>query len=268
MGEVSIEKITYEDCGLCGGRSVFKAGETFVKPIQADYIDFLRLIINTACDEKNELFYYDFARVAVVIIKPDGNFDMIYTYNGNEKEREYYFFQSDDFEIDTKYPDIGELFTTYGIQCYGIFREKDGFMYEGLCGMPYSTDDDKQRKGFQIFRGLDLRGKARIKSVEFYENFHNYVRYNLSNEYYIEAYDTEDDREFWLCRTYADKKYMFIHFDKKDDVREYGLFEEEFFYITQENIELILNLSEDLEWVYIDNDFNLTSKLLEKKETE
>lgn len=162
------------------------------------------------------------------------------------------------------YSEIGECISAWNMQEYAILQEVDNGVFREV-GYRTPKSKEKYGHGYDVFRCLDLRGVCKAPVVEDREDFHNYIRYALGEDYYIEALDNyvTNTREFWLCRDYQPTKLFITAFDF-DDHNYLGLFDDLGNLIIDGQIaQMICDLSDPHEVFFVDNEYNLTMDVFE-----
>lgn len=161
------------------------------------------------------------------------------------------------------YTEIGSALSAWNVQEYAILQEiAEGVFRE----VGYSTPKDEELYGhaYDVFRCLDLRGICKSHVTETKIDFHNYARYEIGEDYYIEAMDNDltGTREFWMCRNFETTKFQVAAFDY-GDMKYMGLFDNSGNLIIDEDIAAtICTLSDPHEFFYIDNEYNLSMRAL------
>lgn len=257
--------LTYEDCGVLGGRTIYGAGRKMEVQMGDTRQDFLgKLVVDAQEHFRSPKFFYPFERVAVCAILQNGTicYAMADAYSAGCGS--YLYREEPATEEGVDYEGIGAFISAHSIQRYDILLQKEENLFEI---MNYKTPEKERLRGFtsyDVFRCLDLQGACKTEIAERNELYHNYVRYNLESGFYVEAYDNEeeDSREFWLCRSYAFSKHLITSFDH-GDTDYLGLFnDQDNLIVDQQVATLLCKLAEPKEFIFIDNAYCLSSVLL------
>lgn len=261
-----IDEITYEDCGVLGGRAFINSGTEYevlenTSPTQ--------MLENVLFDEfrkqQSGKTPYPFTRIAICGIFLNGKVFMA-AVDEKSLETDKYIRVEDLAKGKTEfdYSDIGVCLSAWNVQEYAILQEVDDGVFREV---GYSTPKSKEKYGhaYDVFRCLDLRGICKAPVVESREDFHNYARYALGEDYFIEALDNEvtGTREFWMCRDFGLAKFQITAYDQ-DDLHFRGLFDNSGNLIIDEQIaQMICDLSDPHEVFFVDNEYNLTMDVFE-----
>ena len=257
---VYVEEITYEDCGVLGGRSYVKSGTEFevleeTNPLQM----FEQIMFERLSNNQKGTSVYPFNRIGICGILIDGKIVIAATVSDSLETGNYKFQEKLTTVDEFDYSEIGTCFSAWDVQEYAILQEVDDGLFRGV-GYKEPESEDKYGRVYDIFRCLDMRGVCNAPVVESNEAFHNYSRYEIGEDYFIEAIDNEvsNTREFWLCRDFGFTKHLITSYDP-DDLNFRGLFWKDGKLMIDEQIaELILLLSDPHEFFFIDNDYNLS----------
>lgn len=257
---VYVEEITYEDCGVLGGRSYVKSGTEFevlegTNPLQM----FEQIMFERLSNNQKGASVYPFNRIGICGILLDSTIVLAATVTESLQTGNYKYQEKKITTDKIDYPEIGACFSSWDVQEYAILQEIDDGIFRGV-GYKEHRREDKYGCPYDIFRCLDIRGVCNAPVVESNEAFHNYSRYELGEDYFIEAIDNDvsNTREFWLCRDFGFTKHLITSYDP-DDLNFRGLFWKDGKLMIDEQIaELILLLSDPHEFFFIDNDYNLS----------
>lgn len=270
---IHVHPITYEDCGLLGGRSAFAAGTELHNIREKSRVDFMEEVLHLLIrNSKYGRFIYPFKRIAVCFIDLDGAVSVAYTGDGDIENNAYSY-------IDSKgrtgrvfrYYDIGEIFCKRNIQVYGIFQQQDEHTYRAIGNIATEKESDEiafsenwgkdseLARGFDIVRCLDLRGNCKAKVVEASE-FHNYIKYDLGEDFFIEGYDNYNtgSREYWVGRDYTKEKYLLNCFELDEEGKEEIVSSDWKINVDKRFAEILCKLTDRYEYIFIDNDYRLS----------
>lgn len=270
---IHIHPISYEDCGLLGGRSAFAAGTELHNMRGKSRVDFIEEVLHLLIRKsKYGRFIYPFKRIAVCFIDLDGAVSVAYTGDDDIENNAYSY-------IDSKgrtgrifrYYDIGEMLCKRNIQVYGIFQQQDDDTYRaigniscdrdsGESGSPEIMWHDKELiRGIDVVRCLDLRGSCKAKVVEA-AAFHNYVKYDLGEDFFIEGYDNFNtgSREYWVGRDYTKEKFLLNCYELNEEGREEIVSSDWKISIDQRFAEMLCKLTDRYEYIFIDNDYRIS----------
>lgn len=254
------EKLYYQDCGVLGGRTIFHTGAEFDTIESPDPIGILNDLMSKVYQdfEKNGKDHiYPFQRFAICLIHMDGSIHVILT-SADENSRPIASYMDHVGKRKADYKDIDMILTMNSVQLYDIFQEIRPNHYEQLSE---EETEETQSDDYHLtnIRCLDLFGCCNAPMVEKNDSFHNYIRWNLGADFYIEAMDNEetDRREFWICRDYNDAKYLFDDYETGNQ-DWHNLFDHQNrFVIDQHFAEFIADMSDPDEYFIIDNYFQL-----------
>ncbi len=128
---IHMHQISYEDCGVLGGRTAFAAGTEIHNNNEKKPMDFIEDVLGVLVRKsKNGQFFYPFTRMAVCFIDMEGNVSIAYT---GDKDIENNTYSYIDNEGNTgkvfKYYEIGRILEQRGIQIYAIFQQLDDISY-------------------------------------------------------------------------------------------------------------------------------------------
>lgn len=248
--------ITYEECGVLGGRTLFRYGQEFRLHDDQSIIDFAGKLVVEAQEIYQEGFIYPFQRIAVCLITQEDGAIFAFTDENDFGEGTFSYFtiSEQEFELTT----IETLLSVHNIQIYDILLQISPSTWKVI---QYGGIVDKAKYGYayDIFRCLDIRGACLVKKITENAAFHNYVRYDLGEDYYVEAYDNSNtgSREFWMGREFMKQKFLITAFDF-DDTDYHGLFDDMGKLCIDEQIaDLICKLSDKHEYIFINNDYIL-----------
>ncbi len=270
---IHVHPITYEDCGLLGGRSAFAAGTELHNMRGKSRVDFMEEVLHLLIRKsKYGRFIYPFKRIAVCFIDLDGAVSVAYTGDGDIENNAYSY-------IDSKgrtgrifrYYDIGEMLCKRNIQVYGIFQQQDEDCYRAIGNITKETDmneipvqdrsgkDSEIIRGFDIVRCLDLRGSCKAKVVEA-AAFHNYIKYDLGEDFFIEGYDNLNtgSREYWVGRDYTKEKFLLDCFELDAEGHEDIVTSDWRINVDQRFAEILCKLTDRYEYIFIDNDYRIS----------
>lgn len=134
----------------------------------------------------------------------------------------------------------GETLDDGGVQVNGKDRRE-------VCGYIYD-----------VLRCLDLRGYCRTRVVEA-SDFRNYIKYDMGQDFYIEAYDNlnTDSREYWVGREYTRDKMLLDCFSLDDPEKDEVIDADWKIMIDDRLAEILCNLTDKNEYLLIDNDYRL-----------
>lgn len=260
-----VEEYTFEDCGTLGGRSFIGAGTDYqVLENTAPENMMANILFDELKRHQSGRTLYPFTRIAIFGIYLDGRVFAARVDDKSFATGKYALF--DDLRRADKNFDIasiGDYISAWNLQEYAILQQIDDDLFRGI-GYKTPKSKDKYGHAYDVARCLDLRGICRAPVVEFKEDFHNYSRYDLGEDYFIEALnnDITGTREFWLCRDFGFAKFQIIAYDP-DDLNYRGLFDSSGNLIIDEQVaEIICNLSDPHEYFYVDNDYRLAIKAL------
>ena len=111
---------------------------------------------------------------------------------------------------------------------------------------------------YDVLRCLDLRGYCRTRVVEA-SDFRNYIKYDMGQDFYIEAYDNlnTDSREYWVGREYTRDKMLLDCFSLDDPEKDEVIDADWKIMIDDRLAEILCNLTDKNEYLLIDNDYRL-----------
>lgn len=261
-----VDEITYEDCGVLGGRAFIRSGteyEVLENTSPADMLE--NILFDELRKQQSGKTPYPYTRIAICAAFLNGKVFMAAVDEKTLETDEY--IRVEDLakgKAEFDYSEIGTCLSAWNVQEYAILQELDDGIFREV---GYSTPKSKEKYGhaYDVFRCLDLRGICKAPVVESREDFHNYVRYALGEDYFIEALDNEvtGTREFWLCRDFGFAKFQITAYDQ-DDLHFRGLFDNSGNLIIDEQIaETLWSLSDPHEFLFVDNDYNLSMHALE-----
>ena len=219
------------------------------------------MLFNILEKTQNEGFRYPFKRLAVCLLHLDGTASFAFMDETDVSNGTYsYFEELGGVDGDFPYSDVEQFFIAHNIQMYEIFQQTNENCYKTLqygC-LPIT---EKYGRFFDIYRCLDLRGACNVTIVEQNESFHNYIRFDMGQDYYVEAYDDviTNSREFWIGRAFSGQKF-FVGGYSLDRQNKIKLFDEDGRFIIDGKIaEFLCALTIKQEYLYIDNDYNLST---------
>ncbi|SFG15307.1 hypothetical protein [Oribacterium sp. WCC10] len=283
---IRIHPITFEDCGVLGGRTAFPAGTEMRSKTGKSGADFIEEVLHLLIRKsKRGKFIYPFKRIAVCFIDMDGAISLAYTGDGDIENNTYSY-------IDNKgntgriysYYEIGELLSRRNIQLYAVFQQQDDGSFRAIGNVLDSSMRDNAEAGesssvrgdrgipariFDAVRCLDLRGSCKAKVVEA-SDFHNYIKYELGEDFFIEAYDNlnTNSREYWLGRDYTKEKQLLNCFDLDDPFCDDYIGSDWKVHIDERFAEVLCKLTDSYEYLYIDNDYKLSMLALNLERVE
>ncbi|MBP3758263.1 MAG: hypothetical protein J6I83_00280 [Firmicutes bacterium] len=256
------EAITYEDCGVLGGRTVLEQGAVYEIREDAEPIDLLGTLIREVQNKyQTGKHIYPYCRIALAIVHMDGTFILAYVDEDDIGKDTFSYYKSPQAGMgisSTDYTEIESWFFANDVQVYDILQQIDDKIFKVV---GYKTPKDKEKYGhsYDVFRCLDIRGVCNLKQADSCDDFHNYKKYDMGEDFYIEAYDDEvtGTREYWLGRYFMEEKYLILASDVDDDAL--GLFDDNGNLLIDDHIaERICRLTDPHEYIFIDNDYNLS----------
>lgn len=252
--------LTYESCGVLGGRVTFPSGAEYVllgKSTPKDLAVSLLYRMRQECEERKVGF--QFQRLAVVFVLADGMILYTYTTEEDYEERSYSCQEEYLEEGGAGLATIRDFLWVYGIQEYNILQQTSPFVFRVLDRTIPPDQKKGNGKAFERFRCLDMFGPCNLTLVEQEVSFHDYERYALGEGFFLEAFDNYDtgDREFWIGRAYLPEKYRVAAYAMEE--MDYTGFLDEVgrLMIDQRIASMIAALSNKHEFFCIDNDYNL-----------
>lgn len=259
--------ITYEDCGALGSRKLLKAGVDYSLSDDEDYTDLMAGLLYAAKKVNEDDGIYPFARIGMVFIMLDGTISFMFLNGDNiyflENARE----EDDSFELE----DIASLFSANDVQVYQIMQQVSDRSFISL-GSEFEDFDEQFGLGLEhdSYRCLDLRSMCKVVSEEHYDGEMDRVIYEIGEDFYIEAYNDSvtECREFWIGRHYMNVKHLLTSYDL-GDTNYLGLFDEEGNIIIDQQIaERMRDLSEPVEFFFVNNDYKLEMRPIGVEEIE
>jgi|GEM_PF-1723465 len=159
---IHMHQISYEDCGVLGGRTAFMAGTEIHNTSGKAPMDFIEDVLGILVKKsRTGHFFYPFARMAVCFIDIEGNVSVAYTGNSDIKNNTYSYIDNRGSTGKVfKYYDIGRILEQRSIQMYAIFQQQDETTYrvignkiynEKLVEERYEADEIKVHKNFDTF---------------------------------------------------------------------------------------------------------------------
>lgn len=181
------------------------------------------MLYNILEKTQKEGFRYPYKRLSVCLLHLDGTASFAYMDETDVENGTYSYFENLG-GIDGDFPlsDVEQFFIAHNIQMYEVFQQTNENCFKVI---QYGSLPITEEFGrfLDIHRCLDLRGSCNIHVAERCDTFHNYIRYDLGQDYYIEVYDNETTqaREFWLGREFMLRKYFVASysFDNPGDIR-------------------------------------------------
>lgn len=269
---IHIHPITYEDCGVLGGRAAFAAGTEVRSKSGKDHVDFIEDVLHYLIRKsKYGKYIYPFKRIAVCFIDLNGAVSIAYTGDGDIENNTYsYIDNSGNTGKIFNYYDIGEILSKRDIQLYAIFQQQDAEVFRAIGNLSGKdkADNEGQNKesgspalfghDYDVVRCLDIRGSCRAKIVEV-STFHNYVKYDLGEDFFIEAFDNlnTNSREYWVGRDYTKEKILLNCFDLNDPLSDDLIGADWKVNIDSRFAEIICRLTDKYEYIFIDNNYHL-----------
>ena len=254
------EKLYYQDCGVLGGRTLFHSGGEFDINDPSDSINILNTLMRGVYQDyeihgKGRI--YPFQRYAICLIHTDGSVQIILT-SANEDGSPTARYMDHVGQRKADYSEIGMILTMNSGQMYDIFQEVRPNHYV-LLSEEKTEETQSEDYSLNNLRCLDLFGCCNAPIVEKNDSFHNYIRWNLGVDFYIEAMDNEETnrREFWICRDYNESKYMFDAFGIGEQDWHNMFDNTNRFVIDQRFAEFLADMSEPYEFFFIDNYYQL-----------
>ncbi len=251
--------LSYEDCGVRGGRVSYKDGTEFYLSSDSTIDSFGIGQLYHLRDYWAKSRRYRCERLCICLITIDKRIRYYYFADGDiEKGRIRYFEETID-DSDAPYSSIGSFLVFYGAQAYDIMQQISADVLRSLEHRE-KMDGDLLGNAYDLFRCLDLFGPCNAPIVEHIPGFHDYQRFYLGEGFYLEKYDDPITKrtEFWICRFYSEEKYLLTAYSLDD--RDYmGWFDEQGrFVIDPLAAKLMCKLTDKREYLFIDNEYNLT----------
>ena len=249
MAEFYYQPLTYEDCGLLGGRTIFNSGAEFILTEGSDIHDFAGRLVVEAQNDFQEDHIYPFDRIMVCLILL--SHDMVFAYTTSD-DRGNSTFSYRDVPLGNKDFDphiIADYM--FGTQLYDILVQVDKNVFK-VVSYRTPSDNEKFGRAYDVFRCLDIRGTCIARET---------VNDELGQDYYLEAYDNivTQTREYWIGREFAHEKYLAASFTPGEDML--GFFDENGNLIIDEEIAgFICKLAIKQEYIFINNEYQLDSR--------
>jgi len=223
------EAITYEDCGVLGGRTVLEQGAVYEILDDAEPVELLGTLIREVQENyQSGKRIYPYCRIALAIVHMDGTFIVAYVNEQDIGTDTFSYYKSPKAGMgisSTDYIEIESWFFANDVQVYDILQQIDDNIFK-VVESKAPKDKEKYGHSYDVFRCLDIRGVCNLNLAESNEDFHNYKKYEAGEDFYIEAYDNEvtETREYWLGRYFMEEKYLIMASDMDDDAL--GLFDD------------------------------------------
>ena len=321
---IHMHQISFEDCGVLGGRTAFMAGTEIHNVGGKAPMDFIEDVLGILVKRSgNGQYIYPFSRIAVCFIDMDGNVSVAYTGDHDIENNTYsYIDNRGNTGKVFQYYDIGRILEQRNIQMYAIFQQQDDETYRvignkvhnerffdsifkdskvrvqksidsftssfggdlgrtNISGHYEISDGIRERRRMEIatdvpdnetcedrskicdyvydvVRCLDVRGACKARVVEA-SVFHNYIRYDMGNGFYIEAFDNvdTDSREYWVGRAFTSRKVLLDCFAVDDPAGRDLIGPDWKVNIDKRFAEIMCRFLERDEYMFIDNDYDL-----------
>ena len=254
------KKLTYEECGVLGGRCLLKSGYEYrvidsTTPLDM-FSDILIKLRNSFIGNDN---IYPYARLGLFVLF-DNNFGLFLYTDENDAPGELSYREI----ILNDVSEIGKYFFAYELQKYDILTQIDESTFK-VIGFRDRYDENRY---LDIYRCLDLFGSCKPIKTFYNKYFNDYNCYDMGEDFYLEAYNnfTTQTREFWIGRHYMREKILVTSFDLDDhDYR--GIFDDNGRIIIDNQIANIMcRLSLKEEYFFIDNDYKLSMKGIKRRD--
>lgn len=253
-----MKHLSYEDCGVLGGRITLKCGTEYLI-LGSDPPAFATALLRRMREEAEQRQPgFRFQRQAVVLILLDGSILYVYTDENDYEENTYSFLT----EKAGEYEDLStirDFFWVHGVQEYDILQQTADYAFRVLDRECPEDENRYEGPSYERFRCLDMMGPCNMTLVEEDLNFHNYQRFDIGEDFFLEAVDNyaTGDREFWMGREYKETKHLVAYYSLEDE--DYtGFYDEQHRLLIDRNMaSVIAGLSDKHEYFCIDNDYNL-----------
>ncbi|MBQ3803707.1 MAG: hypothetical protein II845_08445 [Oscillospiraceae bacterium] len=251
--------LTYEDCGMLGGRITLKCGTEYFLLEGSTPKDFATVMLyrmRESAEQRQPGF--QFQRLAVVMLLLDGSILYVYC-DENDAEEHTSSYETElpgDYENLTT---IRDFIWFHGIQEYNILQQTSANAIRVLDRECPEDENQYEGPSYERFRCLDIMGPCNLTLLEEELSFHNYQKFLLGEDFYLEAMDNYiiGDREFWMGREYQKVKHLVATYDLEDE--DYlGFYDEDHRLMIDQNMAAVIaELSDPHELFCIDNDYNL-----------
>lgn len=251
--------VSYEACGVLGGRTVFESGTKFELYDGKTTQNLMKEILTGMIKKVESGYYkYPFSRLAVCFIHLDGVISIMHTADDAPQNTYGYVSNLSKYmQEQNQYTLIGQFFEDNNIQLYNILQQTSETVFSAI---GYSTPIDTVKYGhaYDVLRCLDLRGELACRVVERNDSFHKYFKYDMGLNYYLESFENPVDntREFWLGRLFMTQKYLITSYNLEGN-EDLEFEDEGSLVIDQDFADKLCHLTDVHEYLYLDNEHHL-----------
>lgn len=260
-----MEYLSYEDCGVLGGRISLKCGAEYYMFSESTPLDFATVLLYQMREKAEQRQPgLQFQRLAVILILLDGSLLYVYTDESDTEERTYSYetVEPEDYEDLTA---IRDFLWCLGAQEYDILQQTSDTVFRVLDRECPAGEKPYEGPSYERFRCLDIMGPCNLTLIEEELSFHNYQKFIIGEGFCLEAVDNYSTgyREFWMGREYEKAKHLVAYYDLEDE--DYlGFYDDDHRLLIDQNMaSVIASLSDKHEYFCIDNDYNLKMHALD-----